>query len=347
MGTLADSIPAAHARSAWAAGIEPLREAFPLHADKLVRAIAYSYIEPLPTPIFIIGGTPTTRDALADALAELAGEIERPHIDPLTFAGVRRAVVPGRPLVLTSAPHVSPRAPLSALDEIEIESFVSFATPLSKASALIIASSQTIQPLSAERSITIELPQRPRSLQPLRSLGSEPAAAGRRIIASYLQQNAPHLDLDPHGINIARHPDFAKPRRLDAAFYLGDTILSTLGLDAPAQPATSWLGEDDQIIWALREAVRYLLANGGELTDNASQTKEWVIGRTDHRYLYIRPTEALPFIRAAHGDPTLSIKAITTTLRRLHLIGTKTGTVTARIGGDPPRVWKTPADREI
>ena len=92
MGTLADSIPAAHARSAWAAGIEPLREAFPLHADKLVRAIAYSYIEPLPTPIFIIGGTPTTRDALADALAELAGEIERPHIDPLTFAGVRRAV---------------------------------------------------------------------------------------------------------------------------------------------------------------------------------------------------------------------------------------------------------------
>tara|TARA_B100001123_G_scaffold326093_1_gene366672 strand:- start:1007 stop:1774 length:768 start_codon:yes stop_codon:yes gene_type:complete len=255
--------------------------------------------------------------------------------------------VPGRPLVLTSAPHVSPRAPLSALDEIEIESFVSFATPLSKASALIIASSQTIQPLSAERSITIELPQRPRSLQPLRSLGSEPAAAGRRIIASYLQQNAPHLDLDPHGINIARHPDFAKPRRLDAAFYLGDTILSTLGLDAPAQPATSWLGEDDQIIWALREAVRYLLANGGELTDNASQTKEWVIGRTDHRYLYIRPTEALPFIRAAHGDPTLSIKAITTTLRRLHLIGTKTGTVTARIGGEPTRVWKIPADREI
>ena len=39
MDTLADPIPAAHARSAWAAGIDPLREAFPLHADKLIRAI--------------------------------------------------------------------------------------------------------------------------------------------------------------------------------------------------------------------------------------------------------------------------------------------------------------------
>ncbi len=332
-------IPAPHARSAWAAGVETLREAFPLHADKLIRAIAYSHIEPLPTPIFI--------GALADALAELAGELERPHIDPFTFAGIRRAVVPNKPLVLNSAPHVSPRSPLSALDEIEIESFISFSTPLSKASALIVASSQTIQPLSANRSITIELPQRPRSVQPLRAMASEPAAAGRRIIASYLQQSTRHLDLDEHAINIARHPDYDKPRRLDAAFYLGDTILRTLGLDTPAAPATSWLSPDDQIVWALRDAIRYLLANGGELTDNASDSKEWVIGRADHDYLYIRPTEALPFIRATHGDPNLSIKAITAVLQRQHLIASKTGTAKMRIGGEPTRVWKLPTDRGL
>lgn len=342
-----DPIPAAHARSAWAAGIEPLREAFPLHADRLIRAIAYSHIEPLPTPIFIVSGTPSTRDALADALAELAGEVERPRIDPLTFAGIRRAVVPNKPLVLNSAPHVSPRSPLSGLDEIEVESFISFSTPLSKASALIVASSQTIQPLSANRSITIELPQRPRSVQPLRAVASEPAAAGRRIIASYLQQSTRHLDLNEHAINIARHPDYDKPRRLGAAFYLGDTILRSLGLDTPAAPATSWLSPDDQIVWALRDAVRYLLANGGELTDNASDSKEWVIGRADRDYLYIRPTEALPFIRAAHGDTTLSTKAITAALRRLYLITSKTGTVSVRIGGEPTRVWKIPTDREL
>lgn len=346
-GSSSSLIPAAHARSAWAAGVEPLREAFPLHADKLVRAITYSHIEPLPTPIFIVGGTPSTRDALAGALAELAGEVERPRIDPFTFAGIRRTVVPNKPLVLNSAPYVSPRSPLSALDEIEIESFISFSTPLSKASALIVASSQTIQPLSAERSITVELPQRPRNLRLILSMQSEPAAAGRRIIGNYLQHNAPRLDLDEHGINIARHPDYAKPRRLSAAFYLGDKILRSLGLDAPGFPATSWLSEDDQIAWALREAVGYLLANGGELTDNASDSRDWVIGRTDRYYLYIRPVEALPFIRAAHGDPSLSIKAITAALRRLHLIDSKTGTVTARIGGEPTRVWKIPADRGL
>lgn len=342
-----DPIPAAHARGAWAAGIEPLREAFPLHADKLIRAITYSHIEPLPTPIFIVGGTRLMREALANALAELAGEVERPHIDPPTLNGIRRAVTPGRPLVLDEVPQTSSRSTLSMLDEIEIESFVSFSTVLSDASALIVASSQTIQPLSAGRSITIELPQRPRSLRPLRAMESEPAAAGRRIIASYLQQSTRHLDLNEHAINIARHPDYDKPRRLDAAFYLGDTILRTLGLDALATPATSWLSPDDQIVWALRDAVRYLLANGGELTDNPSDSKEWVIGRTDRDYLYIRPTEALPFIRAAHGDPTLSTKAITAALRRLHLITSKTGTVTVRIGGEPTRVWKIPTDREI
>lgn len=340
-------LPATHARSAWAAGVEPLREAFPLHADKLVRAIAYSYIAPLPTPIFIIGGAPSTRDTLADALAELAGEVERPDIDPLTLHQIRRAVQPGRPLVLNGVPPAPARTNLSTLDEIEIESYVSFATPLSKASALIIASSQTIQPLSADRSITIELPQRPRSVQPLRAMSSEPAAAGRRIIASYLQQNTHRLDLNQHAVNIARHPDYQKPRRLGAAFYLGDAILRTLSLEAPAAPATSWLSLDDQIVWALREAIRFLLDNGGELTRNANDSREWAIGRADRDYLYIRPGEALPFIRAAHGDPNLSIKAITAALQRQHLIASQTGTTRMRIGGEPTRVWKLPTDSSL
>lgn len=347
MNEPSNSIPPAHARTAWAAGVEPLREAFPLHADKLIRAIAYSHIDPLPTPIFIIGGNPTTRGTLADALAELAGEVERPRIDPLTLHQIRRTVKPGEPLVLNGAPPAAARAALSTLDEIEIESFVSFATPLSKASALIIASSQTIQPLSADRSITIELPQRPRSVQPLRAMASEPATAGRRIIASYLQQNTRRLSLNQHAVNIARHPDYDKPRRLGAAFYLGDAVLRTLDLDAPATPATSWLHPEDQIVWAVREAIRYLLDNGGELTYNARDSKEWAIGRADRNYLYIRPGEALPFIRAAHGDPNLSVKAITAALQRQHLIASKTGTTRMRIGGAPTRVWKIPTDNSV
>lgn len=233
------------------------------------------------------------------------------------------------------------------LDEIEIETYVTISTRLHKASALIVASSQTIQPLSAGRSITIELPQRPRSLQPLRAMESEPAHAGRRIIASYLQQNASRGDLDTNALSIARHPELDKLRRLGAALYLGDTILRALALDTPTAPATSWLSSDDQIVWALREAIRYLLDNGGELTGNASDSKEWVIGRSDRDHLYIRPAEALPFIRAAHGDPNLSTKAITAALRRLHLITSKTGTVRMRIGGEPTRVWKIPTGREL
>jgi hypothetical protein len=341
------SIPAAHARSAWAAGIEPLREAFPLHADKLVRAIAYSYVAPLPTPIFIVGGTPTTREALANALGEIAGEIARPRIDPPTLSGIRRAVTPGKPLVLDTVPPASSHANQSMLDQIEVETYVTFSTRLHKASVLIAASSQNIQPLSAGRALTIELPLRPRSLQPLRATESEPARAGRRILASYLQQNASLHELDKHALNIAQHPELDKLRRLGAAFYLGDTILRTLGLDAHDAPANSWLSSDDQIVWAMRDAIRYLLDNGGELTSNASDSKEWVIGRSDRDYLYIRPAEALPFIRAAHGDPTLSTKAITAALRRLHLITSQTGTVRMRIGGEPTRVWKIPTGREL
>ena len=43
MSTLAsDPIPLTHARSAWTAGVEPLRDAFPAHTDRLIRAIAFS-----------------------------------------------------------------------------------------------------------------------------------------------------------------------------------------------------------------------------------------------------------------------------------------------------------------
>lgn len=339
MSTLAsDPIPLTHARSAWAAGVEPLRDAFPTHADRLIRAIAFSHVASLPVPILVRGSATSGRSELVDALAELAGETARTNIEPMTLAGIRRAAVSGEPLVVDAANGWAMKA--SMFDEIETESYAAFSTRLHLPSALIAAGSQPIHPLSASRVIAVELPLRPRSVQPIRAASSEPARAGRRIVASYLQGRAPHVELDSAALTIVRTRDLDNSRRLGAALYLGDQILRALNLEEQAAASTSWLNPDDQIVWALRDAIRYLLANGGELTDNAASSKEWVIGRAKGDHLLIRPAEALPFIRAAHGDSTLTSKDVAAALRRARLLTTATGTIVARIANEPTRVWK-------
>ena len=340
MSITSDRIPAAHARSAWAAGIEPLREAFPQHADRLLRAIAYSHRASLPVPIFISGAARSGKSTLAQAIAELAGEQERAEIPTPTLGSIRRAAHSGVPLIVDEAAPAKSRARPNMFDQLETEIYATYSTKLHHPSVLVATGGQPIDPLSASRIIAIDLPLRPRSVQTLKAVSSEPAAAGRRIVASYLQQRATTVDVDAQALTIANYRELDNIRRLGAALHIGDEILRALSLDDPPQSSTSWLAPNDQVVWAMREALRYLLDNGGALSAGPTESADWPIGRVDANYVYIRPAEALPFIRAAHGNPTLSTRAITDALRDTRLLTTNTGTTPTRVGGQIVRAWR-------
>ena len=335
-----DIIPAAHARSAWAAGIDPLREAFPPHVDRLLRAIAFSHIASLPVPVFIIGGPRSGKSTLARAIGDLAGELPRPPIARASVSGIKQAVQPGAPLIVDDAAPASSRARPGMFDQLEGETYAAFHSRLHEPSIFVATGDQPISELSASRIITIELPARPRSLRVLKAVSSEPAIAGRRYVASYLHQQAGDVDVDDRALSIAGHRELDNLRRLGAALYAGDEILRALSLEIPATPATTWLHPDDQITWAVRSALRYLLELGGQLTQAPNETAGWPIGRIDEHHIYLRPAEALSFIRAAHGNETLSIRAIAGALRRTRLLTTDTGTIPMRIEGRSVRVWR-------
>lgn len=335
-----DIIPAAHARSAWAAGIDPLRDAFPHHVDRLLRAIAFSHIASLPVPVFIIGGPRSGKSTLARAIGDLAGELPRPAIARASVSGIKQAVQPGAPLIVDDAAPVSSRAHPSLFDQLEGETYVPFYSRLHEPSIFVATGSQPISELSAGRIITIELPARPRSLRTLRAVSNEPAIAGRRYVASYLHQQAGEVDVDSMALRLAQHRELDNLRRLGAALHAGDEILRALSLEYSATPATAWLHPDDQITWAVRSAIRYLLEIGGQLTQGSNETAGWPIGRIDSDYVYLRPAEALSFIRAAHGTQTLSIRAIAAALRRTRLLTTDSGTIPMRVEGRSVRVWR-------
>lgn len=343
MPALSESIPAAHARSAWAAGIEPLRTAFPQHADRLIRAIAYSHTAPLPVQIFITGGPRTGKTTLTEALADLADEQQPVQIARLTLRGIRDTVRPGVPLIIDEAAPADAKTQPNMFVQLHGEIYAQYSTRLHRPSVLIATGDQPVDALTSSRIIHVALPSRP-GIRALKAVGSEPAVAGRRLVGSYLRQRAASVDVDPHAANLSRQRQLEFERRRGAALYVGDQILQALELEASG-PSTHWLHPDDQIVWAVREALRYLLSNGGELVTKPTNPSDWAIGRIDKHYIYLRPAETLAFIRASAGDESLSIHAVAAALRRARWLTTDSGTIVTRIEGSPTRVWRV--DRNI
>lgn len=335
-------------RTAWSAGTRPLQEAFPLHADRLLRAIAYAHYAPFPVPILITGKERVGKTTLLNALAELTGQLDAPPIKQLSLNGIRAAAQPGRPLLIDDAAPSASLARPSMLSQIAGEVYAVRSTPLHDVSILGASGDQPIDPHTLPRVIHVHLGTR-QQIKPLRAVGAEPATAARMLIHSHLQANTPRINLDPdarHAAALAADPDAAHERRRGAAFYVGDRILSELALIPSSSEATRWLEPDDRIMWALRSAIRYMRANGGVIAESAHESAEWIIGRAEGDQVMIFPNEALTFIRAELGDRTTTTNALTRALSRLRLISTDSaqgGTVPVKLNGRLMRAWRMPA----
>lgn len=335
-------------RTAWSAGTRPFQEAFPQHAERLLRAIAYAHFAPFPVPILITGKERVGKTTLINALAELAGQLDPPPINQLSLNGIRAAAQPGRPLLVDDAAPATSLARPSMLSQIAGEIYAVRSTPLHDVSILGASGDQPIDPLSLPRVIHVHLGTR-QHIKPLRAVGAEPATAARMLIHSHLQANTPRLELDAdarHAAALAADPDAAHERRRGAALYVGERILAGLALIPASGEATRWLEPDDRIVWALRAALRYMRANGGMIADSAHERADWIIGRAEGDQVMIFPNEALTFIRAELGDRTTTTNAITRALSRLRLISTDSaqgGTVPVKLNGRLVRAWRMPA----
>lgn len=335
-------------RTAWSAGTGPLQDAFPAHADRLLRAVAYSHYAPFPVPILITGKERVGKTTLMNALADLAGQLDPPPIKQLSINGIRAAAQPGYPLLVDDAAPATSLARPSMLSQIAGEVYAVRSTPLHDVSILGASGDQPIDPHSLPRVIHVHLGTR-QQIKPLRAVGAEPATAARMLIHSHLQKNAPHITLGPdtrHAAALAADPDAAHERRRGAALYVGERILSELALIPSSGDATRWLEPADRIVWALRAAIQYMRANGGVIAESAHDSSEWVIGRADGNHVMLFPSEALTFIRAELGDRTATTNAITRALSRLRLISTDStqgGTVPVKLNGRLVRAWRMPA----
>lgn len=335
-------------RTAWIAGTGPLLEAFPSHADRLLRAIAFAHYAPFPVPILITGRARVGKTTLMSALAELTGQLEPPPIKQLSLNGIRAAARPGQPLIVDDAAPAASQARPSMLSQIGGEVYAVRSTPLHDVSLLAASGDQSIDPHTTPRVIHVPLGSR-RPIKPLRAVGAEPATAARMLIHSHLRTYAPRVELDAdarRAAALAVDPDAAHERRRGAALYVGDRVLASLGLTPSSGEASRWLEPDDRVVWALRAAVRYMRANGAVIADSTHDRDGWVIGRADGEQIMLIPSEALTFIRAELRDDSATTNALTRSLARLRLITTDTaqgGTVPMRLNGRLVRAWRMPA----
>ncbi|MGC5225405.1 hypothetical protein ACPW96_22810 [Micromonospora sp. DT81.3] len=345
MLTTAGTIPASHARGAWAAGIAPLYEAFPDAAGALVRALTFAHRAPFPVPVFITGPAGSGRTVLAQAMAELAGQLEQPAIAHMTLNGIRNAARTGSPLIVDDAGPATSNTTGSIFDQLGGEIHGTANTRLHDPTILVVNGDQEINPIVAGRAVHVTLRRR-RSREHLRAAAAEPASAARRLLHSYLSQTVPAVELNTDerfGFDLALNPYPEHERRRGAALYVADEILHALHLERHSLPGTRWLEPDDQIIWAVRAAVRYTLAHGGTLASSAHSDEDWVIGRVDDTHTYLRPGELLQFIRVELNQPTLTTNALTRALARMNLIRTDAaqgGTVPIRLNGSLVRAWR-------
>jgi hypothetical protein len=140
-------IPAAHARSAWPAGIAPLYEAFPDHAAGIVRAVVFTHRTTFPVPIVITGSPGSGKTTLARAIGELTGEPEPAKISTLSLHSIRRAGRRGAPLIVDDAAPADSREKHSMFNQVAGEHRGVANTPLHNPSLIVLTGEQPIDPL--------------------------------------------------------------------------------------------------------------------------------------------------------------------------------------------------------
>jgi hypothetical protein len=339
----AEPVTAAQARAAWHAGVAPLLEAFPDYAGDILRAIAFSHRNPFPVPVFITGRAGAGKSTLARAIRELTGQADPLELPQLSLASIRKAATAGEALVVDDAAPMGSRARPPMFTQIQGEIYISRNSPLHAASIVVATGEQTVDELSRDRVLLARINRRRAPIEIYEQLHSDVAAGSRRTVHTYLQAQIPRITLsraDTAAWRIALGDDVAHDRRRDAALHVGHILLRSLELDAG--PQRRRMSTDDQIVTAVHAALLYTLDNGASLAGGTVAT-DWILGRRTEDYLYVIPSELMPFIRAELNNPALTTNAVAAALERNHLLYRSRDqgrSIPRSINGTLTRVWR-------
>ncbi len=345
MSTVVDVTPIStgQAHTAWQAGVAPLLEAFPDHAGDILRAIAFAHRAPFPVPVFITGRAGAGKTTLARAIGDLTGRSDPLELPQRSLASIRKAATRGQALILDDIAPAASRARPAMFTQIQGEVYASRNSPLNAATLVVATGEQKIDELSLQRTLAARINRRRAPREIFAQLHSDAAAAARRDVHTYLQARIPRVTLaraDDAATRLALGVDLEHERRRDAALHVGGVLLRVLDLDAGSSRRR--MPREDTILVGVYAALQYALNNGAQLGGRASRG-DWVLGRRDEDYLYVIPSELMPFVRAELDDDTLTSNAVAAALedRGLLYASRRQGrSIPRSINGTLTRVWR-------
>jgi len=317
------------AQECWDVGVQPLVDAYGPAAAHLVHAIVFAHRDRFPAPVFITASARAGGSDLLQVVSELTGDWPILHRKTTTLPALRRAATRGVPLLVEDAARAGV-GESSMFQQIHDE-FLDAGTPLEEPSILVATGSRRIAEPIRRDILHIPLPT-PGAGRTLRAAAtSTTAVSARRVVQTYLQQNAPRRAL-PAGArrHLAIATAAAEPMgvRCDAALEVGAALTTALEL-APLRIV------HEPAVEALRVAVQEALAAGvgaGRLRDGS---------------LYAVPDVVLPRVRVLAADPSITASDVVTAVDRARLRATGTAkrseqgnTVPTRTDSGLRRAWR-------